>query len=118
MRTISKLAAVLMTTLLAAQAFAAPAADVGKPAPDFSLQDQTGKTVSLADFKGKVVVLEWFNNECPFVQKHYTTGHMNTLAEKYAKEGVVWLAINSTHTKDNADNLSVQAVEHASADSE
>jgi peroxiredoxin len=68
-----------------------------KKAPDFTLQTQAGKTVSLEDFKGKVVVLEWFNNECPFVIYHYdkkTT--MVDLAKKYKEKGVVWLAINST----------------------
>src|ERR1700754_1300813 len=68
----------------------------GDVAPAFSLQDQDGKTVSLNDYKGKVVVLEWFNNECPFVVKHYRAGNMNQLASKYADKGVVWLAVNST----------------------
>src|SRR4051812_4714405 len=72
------------------------AASVGQPAPAFTLTDQHGKTVSLSDFAGKVVVLEWFNDQCPFVGKHYATGSMNATAAKYAKQGVVWLAINSS----------------------
>jgi peroxiredoxin len=68
----------------------------GDPAPAFSLPDSSGKTVSLTDYSGKVVVLEWFNNECPFVKKHYVSGNMNAIASKYADKGVVWLAINST----------------------
>jgi len=72
------------------------AAKVGAPAPAFTLKDQTGKDVSLSDYAGKIVVLEWFNEGCPFVVKHYKQGHMNTLAAKYAEKGVVWLAINST----------------------
>src|SRR4051812_835971 len=79
----------------------------GDMAPQFALQDQDGKTVNLADAKGKIVVLEWFNNECPFVQRHYKAKTMNTLAEKYAGKDVVWLAINSTTGKTQADNKSI-----------
>src|SRR5687768_10623682 len=66
-------------------------AKIGEAAPAFSLQDQNGKTVSLSDFAGKVVVLEWFNNECPYVVKHYSGGAMNATAKKYADKDVVWL---------------------------
>src|SRR3954469_14061768 len=83
-------------------------AEIGKPAPDFSLQDQNGKTVSLADFKGKVVVLEWFNQGCPYVVRHYEKlNTMNTLAEKYSSKDVAWVAINSTSGKKNEDNKAV-----------
>jgi peroxiredoxin len=67
------------------------------PAPDFTLTDQKGNTVQLSDFKGKVVVLEWTNPDCPFVQRHYKAGTMARLAKTYAGKGVVWLAINSTY---------------------
>jgi peroxiredoxin len=77
---------------------------VGAAAPNFSLQDQDGKTRSLEDYKGKVLVLEWFNEDCPFVQKHYKEGHMNKLADQYKGQGVVWLAVNSTHGKDSKHN--------------
>ena len=80
-------------------------ADIGKSAPAFSLQDQNGKTVSLSDYSGKIVVLEWTNPECPFVQRHYKAKTMTTLADEFSSKGVVWLAINSTHTAGNADNL-------------
>jgi peroxiredoxin len=80
---------------------------IGKPAPAFTLQDQAGKTVSLSDYSGKIVVLEWFNNSCPYVQKHYKTGHMNTLAKTYEGKGVVWLAINSTKDRTVDDNKSI-----------
>jgi peroxiredoxin len=73
------------------------AAVVGQPAPAFSATDLSGKTVSLADFKGKTVVLEWHNFGCPFVQKHYRSGNMQALQKKYGGE-VVWLTVNSTHT--------------------
>ncbi len=69
----------------------------GKEAPAFTLKDQNGKDVKLADFKGKIVVLEWFNEECPIVKRHYDGNKMNELAAKYAEKGVVWLAINSTN---------------------
>lgn len=79
----------------------------GDAAPEFTLQDQNGKEVSLADYKGKVVVLEWFNEECPFVVKFYKEGHMNALAEKYAAKDVVWLAINSTQGKTSDSNSKI-----------
>jgi peroxiredoxin len=74
---------------------AAQGAAVGQAAPDFTLTDLDGKTVRLSDFKGKVVVLEWFNPECPFVRKSHTVGSLINTAEKHTKDGVVWLAINS-----------------------
>jgi peroxiredoxin len=95
--------AVLAMTLSAAQQARAEVKP-GADAPAFSLQDQDGKTVSLADFKGKIVVLEWFNNECPYVKRHYEAKTMNTLSDKWKDKDVVWLAINSTDGKKNADN--------------
>jgi len=82
-------------------------AKVGDKAPAFTLTDQDGKKVSLADFKGKVVVIEWFNNECPFVVKFYKNGEMNKWATAYAEKDVVWLAINSTKGKTDADNKAI-----------
>ncbi len=79
-------------------------ATVGAPAPTFTLEDQNGRPVSLSDFAGKIVVLEWVNPDCPFVQRHYRAGTMKRLAEKYQSKGVVWLAINSTHYMDKEDN--------------
>ena len=69
----------------------------GQQAPDFSLRGIDGNTVSLSDYRGKYVVLEWFNSECPFVQKHYESGNMQGLQSKYTEKGVVWLGINSTN---------------------
>jgi peroxiredoxin len=82
---------------------------VGAAAPDFALPDTTGKHVSLSDFKGTVVVLEWLNPDCPYVKRHYKAGTMKTLAEKYAAEGVVWLTINSTNYMDAAANAKFKA---------
>lgn len=79
---------------LVASAFAAP--EIGKPAPDFTLKDAAGKTHSLADLKGKTVVLEWVNYGCPFVKKHYGSKNMQTLQKDAIDKGVVWLAICSS----------------------
>jgi peroxiredoxin len=73
------------------------ARNIARKAPEFTLKSFDGKTVSLSDYKGKIVVLEWFNYECPFVLRHYgSTPTMIGLANKYKDKDVVWLAINST----------------------
>jgi peroxiredoxin len=89
---------VLLSTLLLAAAPAFAAATVGQPAPAFSATDTSGKPVSLADFKGKTVVLEWVNPGCPYVRKHYDSANMQATQKAATGSGVVWLAINSTHT--------------------
>jgi peroxiredoxin len=73
---------------------------VGQTAPDFTAKDTTGKAVKLAEFKGKHVVLEWVNPNCPFVKKHYeaSANMQDTQKEVLAKRDTVWLAINSTST--------------------
>ncbi len=71
------------------------AAPAGSPAPSFSATDINGKPVNLADYRGKTVVLEWHNFGCPFVQKHYRSGNMQSLQAKYGAD-VVWLSVNST----------------------
>ena len=85
-------------TLAAAVSAQAPAATlkVGDPAPDFTLQGSDGKTYSLADYKGKYVVLEWNNFDCPFVKKFYGSGKMQELQKEYTAKGVVWLTICSS----------------------
>ena len=88
----------LLTTLMAFSVGTIFAASVGQPAPAFSAVDTSGKTVSLADFKGKTVVLEWVNPGCPFVQKHYSSANMQGTQKEAAAKGVVWLAVNSTST--------------------
>jgi peroxiredoxin len=70
-------------------------AEVGKPAPDFALKDLDGKEVRLSSFKGKTVVLEWFNPGCPFVKASHTKGSLKDTARRETKAGVVWLAVNS-----------------------
>lgn len=78
----------------AQQAVQVPAA-LGQLAPDFTLPDVDGKSVKLSDFKGKTVVLEWFNPGCPFVRASHTKGSLVGTADRHQKNGVVWLAINS-----------------------
>lgn len=75
---------------------AAAGAKVGAPAPDFTLTDYDGKSVHLADLKGKTVVLEWFNPDCPFVKASHTKGSLRDSAKRHAAEGVVWLGVNSS----------------------
>src|SRR3954453_1510202 len=72
------------------------AAELGKPAPDFTLKDVDGKSVKLSDYKGKTVVLEWFNPECPVSAGSPKEGALKDQAARVAKDGVVWLAINSS----------------------
>src|SRR5690606_8692323 len=75
----------------------AQAATVGQAAPDFELKDEEGKTHKLSQYRGKIVVLEWVNPECPFVKRHYDARTMQTTWEGSDKEKVVWLSIDSTH---------------------
>jgi peroxiredoxin len=69
---------------------------VGKAAPNFKLADVNGKPVTLSQFRGKTVVLEWNNPECPFVKKHYGSGNMQKTQAAAVRQGVVWLTINSS----------------------
>ncbi|HET7289252.1 MAG TPA: redoxin domain-containing protein [Thermodesulfobacteriota bacterium] len=69
----------------------------GKAAPDFTFTDIEGTTTKLSDFRGKYVVIEWFNHGCPFTEKHYKSDKMQDLQRKYTEEGVVWISVNSTN---------------------
>ncbi len=91
---------------LVVRAYAAEQAKIGQPAPNFTLQDQDGKTVNLADYKGKIVVLEWFNPGCPFVQRHYSQkfNTMNNLYDKWSAKDVAWLGINTTKGNNAGSN--------------
>ncbi len=99
-----KLHALLIAAVAIASSPALAAPVPGQPAPAFRGVDVNGKPVSLADFRGKTVVLEWNNPNCPFVQKHYTSGNMQSLQQKNTAAGVVWLAINST-TESHSDYM-------------
>ena len=92
----TKLLLGLLTSLVSTALFAADSPPVGSTAPDISATDSKGKTQTLSQYKGKYVVLEWFNPECPFVKKHYGSGNMQKLQEEFTGKGVVWLTIDSS----------------------
>lgn len=87
-------ALVLSFALAAAPAAAAPS--IGQPAPAFQAVDANGRTRALSEFRGKTVVLEWTNNGCPYVGKHYDSGNMQALQREATKAGVVWLTVISS----------------------
>src|SRR5260370_30492613 len=89
-----KLLLAALISLIGTAVFAADA-PVGSAGPDFALTDAKGKTHSLSQYKGKYVVLEWFNPQCPFVKKHYGGGNMQNLQKEFTDKGVVWLTIDS-----------------------
>jgi hypothetical protein len=91
------LAIVLAAVVTAALAPAAWAAKVGDAAPDFSAPDLEGKPVKLSDYRGKFVVLEWTNPECPYVRRHYNSGNMPALQKELGAKDIVWLTVNSTN---------------------
>jgi peroxiredoxin len=98
MKTLTKILIAGAVSLAALSIGQAAPAEVGKAAPDFTLTDINGKQHSLSDFKGKTVVLEWVNPECPFVVKHYDkSGNMPKTQKAATSDGVVWLQINSGH---------------------
>ena len=91
----TKLLLTAIVTLAASVLYAEGIPPVGSAAPEFSAPDANGKTQSLSEYKGKYVVLEWFNPECPFVKKHYGSDNMQKLQAEYTGKGVVWLTIDS-----------------------
>jgi peroxiredoxin len=94
---LKSLVAPLISCALAAGAGSAwSVAAIGQPAPAFSATDTRGQPVSLSDFKGRHVVLEWVNPGCPYVRKHYDSGNLPATQKAATAQGVVWLAVNST----------------------
>ena len=94
-----KLAAVLFAAVAASSSPVQAAAVPGQPAPAFKGTDVNGKPVALSDFKGRYVVLEWNNPNCPFVMKHYDSGNMQALQKRFGADNVAWIAVNSTSEK-------------------
>lgn len=90
-------------------ASAALAVEVGKPAPDFTATDINGKTIHLSDYKGKIVVLESYNSDCPFCHNQYKTGAMQALQRDLAAKGVVWLLVNSVNPNNTSHRTPAQA---------
>ncbi len=97
----------VFTFTMAAPANAA--LDIGKPAPAFTATDTNGTTHNLSDFKGKIVVLEWTNPECPYVVKHYKSKNMQALQAKYTAQDVVWISINSSAAGKQGNQTNEQA---------
>lgn len=89
----------LLATLMAATLLAHAAAEVGKPAPEFIATDINGKTHKLADYEGKIVVLEAYNLDCPYCHNHFQSGAMQELQGESVAKGVVWLLVNSSNPK-------------------
>lgn len=87
-------AGLAIVSLATAPAFASP--KVGAPAPDFTAVDSKGEAVKLSNLKGKTVILEWTNDGCPYVQKHYRSGNMQKLQKETTGDGVVWLSVISS----------------------
>jgi peroxiredoxin len=102
-----KTLAILTSTLFAAAAFAG--VEVGKAAPDFTAKDINGKTVKLSDYKGKIVVIESYNSDCPFCLNQYKTGAAQELQKQLAAKGVVWLLVNSVNPKHASHRTAAQA---------
>ena len=96
MNLFKKITVLVLTLILAGTATAALAARVGDPAPDFTATDSNGNIHKLADLKGKFVVLEWHNQDCPFVKSQYAQGKMQKLQAKWTKKGVQWFTVISS----------------------
>ena len=95
----TKLVVALLACLASASCDKTPVAEspaAGADAPDISVTDSNGKTHTVSQYRGKTVVLEWFNPGCPFVKKHYESGNMQKLQEEFTAKGVVWLTIDSS----------------------
>jgi peroxiredoxin len=101
-RFLTSLGAAMSALALATVATSALAAAAGQPAPDFTLTDSHGNAVHLADLRGKYVVLEWTNPDCPFVQRHYNTRNMPGLQKEWGGRDVAWLSIDSS-SRDSSD---------------
>jgi len=109
MNNVMRIVLIVAAVMVALPAMAGDGVSVAGTAPAFTLTDTEGNQVSLGDFEGKIVVLEWLNPDCPFVQRHYKAGTMKNLAAKYDGKGVVWLTINSTNYMDAAANAKFKA---------
>jgi peroxiredoxin len=99
----------LLTLGLALFASAAIALDIGKPAPDFTAKDINGKVHKLSDYKGKIVVLESYNLDCPYCANHFKTGAMQELQADMTAKGVIWLMVNSVNPKHPSYRTPAQA---------
>lgn len=109
---VNRRALILGSTAVAlAPAAAWSSSDLGRPAPAFSATDSNGKTWSLSELKGKVVVLETTNHDCPYVRKHYISTNMQAQQREAAARGVVWLTVASSATGEQGHVTAAQANE-------
>ena len=92
----STLYQIIVVVVLSAVPLLIAAAKVGDAAPEFAAIASNGKTVRLTDYRGKYVVLEWHNNGCPYVGKHYNSGNMQRLQKQWTSQGVVWFTVLSS----------------------
>src|ERR1700744_6118864 len=86
------------------------AGEIGKPAPDFTGTDINGKTVKLSDYKGKIVVLESYNQDCPFCHNQFQTGALQELKKEMTDKGVIWLMVNSVNPRNSSHRTPEQAL--------
>ena len=103
--------AALAGIALPAFAVEGASARIGNPAPDFVGSDSNGKGVALKDLRGHIVVLEWSNNQCPFVGKHYRSGNMQALQKEATSKGVVWLTVLSSAPGEQGNVTAAEANE-------
>jgi peroxiredoxin len=108
------LGALCSVTLMMAGGVSAQSASVGSAAPAFAAKDLAGKPVALADYKGKYVVLEWTNPDCPYVRKHYNSGNMPATQKQAIAKGAVWLSVSTGDTHTPAELQSWQKTKSAS----
>ncbi|HHY85146.1 MAG TPA: redoxin domain-containing protein, partial [Verrucomicrobia bacterium] len=106
--------AIALLSLVGLATTAWAAAEIGKPAPDFEATDINGKTHKLSDYKGKIVILESYNLDCPFCRNHFTTGHMQELQKEVTSKGGIWLVVNSV----NPQHPNYRTTEQAKAEFE
>jgi peroxiredoxin len=95
-RTFAMMSAATAAMLLVAAGPSQAEPKVGAPAPVFTAVNSDGKTVNLNDYRGKTIVLEWTNDGCPYVRKHYGSGNMQALQKKWTDQGIVWLSVISS----------------------
>lgn len=91
-----KIFLIMLLSIMTINSAIASEAKINEKAPAFTLKDTQGNDISLSDYSGKIVVLEWINYGCPFVKKHYDSKNMQQLQKKYTDKGVIWLAICSS----------------------
>ena len=101
--------AIALIALLGLAGGAFAGVECGKPAPDFTATDINGKTVKLNDYRGKIVVLESYNLDCPFCANHFRTGSMQELQQEVTSQGGIWLMVNSVNPKNSSHRTPEEA---------